>query len=105
MIYYYFYKKNEKIKKIQVFGHSLYNKKNNDIVCSSVSTAIILTLNNLKMLGLQKNIDYILKDGFLNLKILKQNSIMIILLNNLEYSLKELEKNYKKYIKEYSNIK
>ncbi|CAP18470.1 conserved hypothetical protein [Candidatus Phytoplasma mali] len=105
MIYYYFYKKNKKIEKIKVFGHSLYDKKNNDIVCSSVSTAIILTLNNLKMLGLKKNIDYILKNGFLNLKILKQNSIMMVLLNNLEYCFKELEKNYKKHIKEYSNIK
>ncbi|MFP7699485.1 MAG: ribosomal-processing cysteine protease Prp [Candidatus Phytoplasma pyri] len=105
MIYYYFYKKNKKIEKIKVFGHSLYDKKNNDIVCSAVSTAIILTLNSLKMLGLQKNIDYILKDGFLNLKILKQNSIMIILLNNLEYSLKEIEKNYKNYIKKYSKMK
>lgn len=101
MISYYFNKKNKEIITIKIIGHSLYNIKNNDIVCASVSTAIILTLNILKMLDLQQNIIYSLREGFFKLTVLNKKRIIIILLNNLEYSLRELEKNYGKYIKEF----
>ena len=39
------YSDNKKIKGIEVSGHSGYEDLGKDIVCSSVSTAMILTIN------------------------------------------------------------
>ncbi|WP_225696215.1 ribosomal-processing cysteine protease Prp [Candidatus Phytoplasma sp. AldY-WA1] len=100
MIKYFFIKEVEKIKKISIKGHALYAPENHDIVCASVSTAIIITINAIEIFELQSNIDYSLKKGSFSLELLKFDSIINKLLLNLEYNLKDLSKNYPKYLKE-----
>ncbi|CCP88471.1 Putative ribosome-associated protein, partial sequence, partial [Candidatus Phytoplasma solani] len=78
MISYFFQKNaNNHIIIAEVSGHALYAPKGFDIVCASVSTAIIVTLNALEMLGFQKNITYILKDNFFHLEVqtFKENNM------------------------------
>ncbi|KXT29270.1 hypothetical protein AXA84_0217 [Candidatus Phytoplasma oryzae] len=100
MIKYFFFKENDNIKVISVKGHACYSvKKNNDIICSSVSTAILMTLNSIELLGFKKNIYYELKKGYFFLKVLMFNLIIDKLLQNLEYTLKNLNKKYSKNLK------
>ncbi|WP_341266505.1 ribosomal-processing cysteine protease Prp [Candidatus Phytoplasma fraxini] len=103
MIQYFFIKNNAKIEKIQIKGHSLYDIKNRDIVCASVSTAIIMTLNIIEICEFKSNISYDLKEGFFMLKLLKYDYILNKLLLNLEYTLKDLNQNYPKYLQEIQN--
>ncbi|WP_323847649.1 MAG: ribosomal-processing cysteine protease Prp [Phytoplasma sp.] len=100
MIKYFFTKDDGKIEKVNITGHSLYDIKNKDIVCASVSTAIIMTLNAIEICQLKSNISYDLKEGFFILKLLKFDDILNKLLSNLEYTLKDLNKNYHKYLQE-----
>jgi uncharacterized protein YsxB (DUF464 family) len=100
MIEYFFLKKNNIIKMIHIKGHALCSKKNNNIVCASVSTAIILTLNAIEIFNLKKKINYNLEEGNFFLKVIFFDEIINNLLKNLEYTLKDLKKSYKKNLKE-----
>ncbi|WBL31375.1 ribosomal-processing cysteine protease Prp [Candidatus Phytoplasma sacchari] len=100
MIKYFFLKNNNLIEKINIKGHSLYSTEGNDIVCSSISTAIIMTINLVEILGLQKNVKYILSKGNFYLKVLIFDKMINNLLKNLEYTLKDLNKIYFKNLKE-----
>lgn len=103
MIKFLFIKENKKIKKINIQGHALYSSKGKDIVCASVSTAIIMTLNIIELLELNSNINYSVKEGFFSLRLLKFEDTINKLLMNLEYTLKDLSKTYSKYLKEEEN--
>ncbi|AGL90314.1 Putative ribosome-associated protein [Candidatus Phytoplasma australiense] len=108
MIRYFFKKKeNEKIVTIEVCGHALYAPKGRDIVCASVSTAIIVTLNALEMLGYQKDISfsYLLEDNFFHLDVLFfDEKNIFLLLSNLEYTLDNLRDQYPKYLKKIKEV-
>ncbi|MEZ0180532.1 ribosomal-processing cysteine protease Prp ['Camptotheca acuminata' phytoplasma] len=100
MIKYYFLKKNEKIQKIKVQGHSLSASENtNNIVCASVSTAVIMTVNMIEILGSKSKIDFVLKEGYFILKILDFDVTVNKILSNLEYTLEDLSSNYSEYLK------
>ncbi|WIA07829.1 MAG: ribosomal-processing cysteine protease Prp [Candidatus Phytoplasma cynodontis] len=75
-------------------GHAFYSDRGKDIICASVSTAVLMTLNLIEIFKLQKNIKYSLKKGNLILKVLIQDLIIENLLKNLEYSLRDLNKKY-----------
>ncbi|WCA22430.1 ribosomal-processing cysteine protease Prp [Candidatus Phytoplasma oryzae] len=100
MIKYFFYIKDNIIEQISINGHSLYSKKGKDIVCSSVSTAIIMTLNLIDIFGFKNNVKYSLKKGYFFLKVLIFDPNLNNLLKNLEYTLKDLNKVYIKNLKE-----
>ncbi len=105
MIRYFFCKAHKKITSIKVWGHALYAPKGFDIVCASVSTAIIVTLNALKKFQFQTDITYILQDNLFELKVKTiQNSTLFTLLDNLEYTICNLAKQYPNHFKKISQI-
>ena len=82
---------------ITVKGHSGYSESGSDIVCASVSSILITTVNALISID-EDCISYKEDDGYLNLKINKHNEIIDKLINNMINLLKELEVQYKKNI-------
>jgi len=82
---------------ITIKGHSGYSEEGSDIVCASVSSICITTVNALLSID-EGCIDYTESDGFLNIKIKKTDDVINKLINNMINLLKELEKQYKNYI-------
>ena len=82
---------------ITIKGHSGYGIEGTDIVCASVSSISITTVNALLSID-EDCIDYKENDGYLNIKIKKHNEIIDKLIDNMINLLSELEKDYKKYI-------
>lgn len=82
---------------ITIKGHSGYAEEGFDIVCASVSSISITTVNALLSID-EDCIEYEEKDGYLNIKMKKHNETIDKLIDNMINLLKELEKNYKKYI-------
>lgn len=89
---------NNNIKKISILGHAMYDEYGKDIVCASVSTLVISTVNNIlsindKTIKVEQNdfkiiIEYILKDNIID-----------ILINNMISNFNTLANNYPKNIK------
>ena len=82
---------------ITIKGHSGYSVEGSDIVCASVSSISITTVNALLSID-EDCIEYEENDGYLNIKMKKHNETIDKLIDNMINLLKELEKNYKKYI-------
>lgn len=82
---------------ITIKGHSGYSEEGSDIVCASVSSISITTVNALLSID-EDCIEYIDNDGYLNIKIKKHSDIIDKLINNMINLFKELEKEYNKYI-------
>ena len=82
---------------ITIKGHSGYSENGTDIVCASVSSICITTVNALISID-EDCVEYTESDGYLNIKIKKHNNIIDKLINNMVNLLKELENDYKKYI-------
>jgi len=82
---------------ITIKGHSGYAEEGFDIVCASVSSISITTVNALLSID-EDCIEYEEKDGYLNIKIKKHNETIDKLIDNMVNLFKELEKDYKKYI-------
>ena len=82
---------------ITIKGHSGYKEEGSDIVCASVSSISITTVNALLSID-EDCISYEDKDGYLNIKINKHNEVIDKLIDNMINLLKKLEKDYKKYI-------
>ena len=82
---------------ITVKGHSGYSEAGSDIVCASVSSILITTVNALISID-EDCISYKEDDGYLNLKINKHSEVVDKLINNMINLLKELEEQYKKNI-------
>ena len=82
---------------ITIKGHSGYSEEGSDIVCASVSSICITTVNALLSID-EDCIEYIDNDGYLNIKIKKHSDAIDKLISNMINLLKELERDYKKYI-------
>ena len=82
---------------ITIKGHSGYNEEGSDIVCASVSSICITTVNALISID-EDCVTYEESDGYLNIKINKHNDTINKLINNMINLLKELENQYKKHI-------
>jgi uncharacterized protein YsxB (DUF464 family) len=94
-----FKKSDDEFRELLVTGHANYDKKGKDIVCAAVSTAIIMTVNMISEFKLDQEIDLTIKEGYFKLIVKNQNENIKKILNNLEYSLVDLEKQYPIYIK------
>ena len=89
-------KKTDKIDFIEVKGHANYDEYGKDIVCASVSSILITSVN--AMLRIDSNsISYNDNDG-VSIDILKHTEVIDKLLVNLEELLIDLQKQYPKYI-------
>lgn len=99
MIKYKVKKHDNLINNIKVEGHALFGEYGTDIVCASVSTGLIMTANAIEILGFKDKISIKIEEGFFELKVLQTNETIQGLLDNLVYTLNELEAQYRTYIK------
>lgn len=82
--------------KVSITGHALYDDYGKDIVCASVSSIVITTVNAILRID-AKAIDYNDKNGVI-INILKHDDVVKNLIDNLIDLLEKLEKQYPKYI-------
>ena len=83
---------------ITIKGHAGYDDKGKDIVCASVSSIVITTINGI--IEIDKDaIDYSDLDNEIIIRKLKEDETVNKLLNNMILLLENLEKDYKDYIK------
>ena len=87
-----------KDKLITVSGHSGYEERGKDIVCASVSSIVITTINAIIEID-SDAIDYSDLDNKIIIRILKEDEIVNKLINNMILLLESLEKDYNDYIK------
>jgi len=88
---------NASIKRVSVLGHAMYDDFGKDIVCSSVSTCVITTVNGIlsideEFLEVEENTGKIIID------VLGKNEILEKLLQNMIDILSELSSKYPKNI-------
>lgn len=86
----------KKIEELSIKGHSGYEEKGKDIVCASVSSMLITTINAIIKID-NNTIDYNENDGVW-VKVLKHTKYTDVLLENLLALLQEIKKQYPKYI-------
>ena len=83
---------------ITIKGHAGYDDKGKDIVCASVSSIVITTINAIIEIN-PDAIDYSDLDNEIIIRKLKEDETVNKLLNNMVLLLENLEKDYKDYIK------
>ncbi len=84
--------------KIIIKGHADYDDYGKDIVCASVSSIVITTVNAILEID-RDAVIYKEEKDILTIELLKQDEIIIKLINNMINLLKELSNNYPKNIK------
>lgn len=97
-------KVNDVIEKINIKGHANFNEYGKDIVCASVSTMVITSVNII--LAFDTKAVLFNKSNNLFIENIKKDEITNKVLNNLVEELLELESKYKKNInikEEYTN--
>jgi len=82
---------------IVITGHACYDIVGKDIVCSSVSSIVITTINGI--LRLEDTINYTNDINGLTIKIIKSTKINKILINNMLDMLQQLASSYPDNIK------
>ena len=85
-----------KEKQIIIKGHANYDELGKDIVCASVSSMVITTVN--AILKIDSDAIKYSDDNGVTIDIIKNDEITNKLINNLIDLLEELEKQYPKYI-------
>ena len=83
---------------IEVKGHSGYADSGNDIVCASVSSIALCTINAIYSF-VDNSIDVKEDSGNLDITVLEQDKITITLLDNMIRCLADIEKDYPSNIK------
>ncbi|MGN1372331.1 MAG: ribosomal-processing cysteine protease Prp [Candidatus Coprovivens sp.] len=89
-------KRDNKISQIVVKGHANYDTFGKDIVCASVSTMMITTINCINVLD--ESLDFEEKKGLLVIRVIKDTEVNQKLLDNLIIQLEELVSLYPKNI-------
>ncbi len=80
-------------KKISILGHAMYDSYGKDIVCSSVSSIVITTVNGIMALN-KKSLSYLVSKKGMIITIKTDDMTTQILIENMVSLLKELEKQY-----------
>lgn len=91
-------KKNDKLNTISIKGHAMYDVVGKDIVCASVSTLVISTINNVLSID-NKVIDVKQEENNILINIIKIDKICNLLLTNMIKYLEEIAQKYPKNIK------
>lgn len=84
--------------KIEISGHADFDEYGKDIVCASVSSIVITTINGIIDID-ENSIKYEDLNGKLTIEVLNENEIVRKLINNMIALLEQLEKDYKDNIK------
>ena len=88
----------KKNKVIEISGHAGYDEFGKDIVCASVSSVIMTTVNSIMNID-NSSISYIDDGNKIIIEKLNDNDIVDKLLNTMILILKDLEEQYKENIK------
>lgn len=91
-------KSNDKLLSISISGHANYEEYGKDIVCASVSSLVISTINNIISID-NDSINVIKNDNNILINDIKDSYISNILLNNMIKYLEEITIKYPKNIK------
>ncbi len=91
-------KEDNKITKIIINGHAKYDEYGKDIVCSSVSSIIITSINGIVSIN-ENYINVVEKNNEMIINILDNNLICEKLISNMLNLLKELSSKYPNNIK------
>ena len=89
---------NDFIKDFKISGHALYDEHGKDIVCASVSSIVITSINLALKLN-DKSLDVVQKEGLIDAKVLVNDEIINTVLLNMKDMLEELSKDYERYVK------
>ena len=96
------FRKNGNIIGYKASGHSGYSEQGSDIICSAVSTSLQMTLIGIQEV-LKLKVDFKINDGFLDVDLknisLDKLTQTNILTEAMAIFLKELTKQYPKYIR------
>ena len=84
--------------KIEVTGHANFDEFGKDIVCASVSSIVITSINACLEID-EESILYEDLENKIKIEILKNDEITEKLINNMVFMLESLEKDYPKNIK------
>ena len=85
-------------KKISITGHALYDDFGKDIVCSSVSSIVITTINGIISIS-EDAIKYNFMEEGLEIEVLKTDNVTLKLIDNMMELLTKLSKDYPKNIR------
>ena len=85
-------------KKIIVSGHAGYDDYGKDIVCASVSSIVITSINACIEID-NESIYYVDTENKIEIDILKDDQVINKVINNMILMLESLEKDYPKNIK------
>lgn len=84
--------------KIVIAGHAGYDELGKDIVCASVSSIVVTTIN--AIIDFDENaIEYTDENDKTSIEIVKNDNITNKLINNMIFMLSTIEKDYPKNIK------
>ena len=86
-------KENKKYKKISILGHAMYADRGKDIVCSSVSSIVITTVNGILSLN-KGSLSYMVGKKGMTIEIKSDDQTTQCLIHNMVNLLKDLEKQY-----------
>ena len=90
-------KETDVIKEIEIKGHAMYDDYGKDIVCASVSSIAITTIN--AIIRIDKNaIKYEDSNGYLKIIINDYNSVVDKLIMNMIDLLEQIKEKYDKHI-------
>ena len=96
------FRKNGNIIGYKASGHSGYSEQESDIICSAISTSLQMTLIGIQEV-LKLKVDFKINDGFLDVDLknisLDKLTQTNILTEAMAIFLKELTKQYPKYIR------
>lgn len=82
---------------IQIRGHANYATYGEDILCASVSSIVYTTVNGI--MNLDKKAISFIDEKEMEIKILQENQVVKILINNMLELLEDLTKQYPRNIK------
>ena len=86
-------KENKQYKKISILGHAMYADRGKDIVCSSVSSIVITTVNGILTLN-KGSLSYMVGKKGMTIDIKNTDETTQLLIHNMVNLLKDLEKQY-----------
>ena len=91
-------KENNIVNNITIKGHANFDDYGKDIVCASVSSIVITSINAILRID-ENSIDYQEEEGLVIINIKKHTNIIDILIDNMIDLLGQLENKYNKNIK------
>ena len=83
---------------IRITGHANYSESGKDIVCASVSSIILTTVNSIMNID-KDSIEYIDDGNIIEIRLLKNDDVINKLINTMILLLEDLSRQYKKNIK------